>query len=107
MSDVVLERELIVVDPHRVAVVGHPFQTLPIAGYVLELGEDVSPDSGEIDSTVLALEGGCIEQGHSSDVHMTGPGLERQERGVEVGEKLVVEFTHQTPRNLAGIVVGS
>jgi hypothetical protein len=56
----VFEGELVVIDPNRVPVVWHPFQTLAVAGDVLKLGEDVGLDPIEVDTPVLPFEWCCV-----------------------------------------------
>jgi hypothetical protein len=94
VPEVVVEGEVLVVDPDWAAVVGDPFETLAITRDVLELGGDVGPYSGDVDPAIFALERSCVEQRHPGDVHMAGPGFEREERGVEIAQRLVVNLTH-------------
>jgi hypothetical protein len=94
VPEVVVEGEVLVVDPYRAAVVGDPLETLAITGDVLELGGDVGPYPGDVYPAVFALERSCIEESHASYVHVAGPGFEREEGGVEITQRLVVNLTH-------------
>ena len=62
MAQVVVDGEMLVVDPDRAPVEWNPVETLPVSRYVPQFRLDVGADSGDVDATVLAFEWGGVEQ---------------------------------------------
>ncbi len=95
---VVFEGEVVIVHPDRGPVVWDVLEALAIAGDVLELGFHVSLDALEIDRAGTGLEVAGLEHDHRTDVHVRRLCLERQERGVEIGQRLIERFHNREVR---------
>jgi hypothetical protein len=80
MSDVVVEGERVVVDPHRPTVVRNPIESLPITRDVLELRVDMGANPIDVDAAVVILERRRIEERHGGNVEVGASRLERKER---------------------------
>ena len=91
MPDVIVKCEFGVVYPNRTSIVGNPVETLAIAGDVLKFGSNMITDSTDVDSAVSAFERCCIEEGHTGDMHVARPRLQREERCVQVAEWFVMK----------------
>src|SRR5690606_34938245 len=78
MADVILEVEAVVVYPDRTTVVGDPFETLAVAGDVLEFRFDVSTDFLDVDASFAGFERGRFEEDDGGDMHVRGPALQCQ-----------------------------
>ncbi len=80
MTNMEVEVEGVVVDPHRGAVVWHECQPLAIPGDVLELRLDVILDPLDVDPAVRFRQRTCLEEHHRRHVHVCRARLEREER---------------------------
>ena len=93
VADVVVEVEVLVVDPHRAADSGTQGQPLAVARVVrrprLAGGEDALLIQT---ATVRGAQRLGIEESHRADVHVRRVALDLQERAVERREALVVRI---------------
>jgi hypothetical protein len=94
VTQVIVEREVLIVDPDRMTIIRDVVEALPVAGDVLQLGLDVAPDPLDVDPPVLSFQRRRVEERHPGHMHVAGRGLQGEEGGVEVGERFVVEVGH-------------
>jgi hypothetical protein len=83
VANVVVELELVVVDPHCVVHQWDVTHTLPIAGDQAESRPDVRPNPFDVDPTVRSRDGSYFEDGRNRDVHVRRRRLEGEERSVQ------------------------
>ena len=70
VPDVVVQVEMLVVDPYRVFFDRHPGEVLAVPGDVLQFRLDESPDLVDVDAAVGPGQRGGVENGGTRYVHM-------------------------------------
>jgi hypothetical protein len=105
VTQVVVEVEVPIVDPHRVLLAGNPGEPLPIAGNPVEDALDPAPDGGEVDAAALPRQRAGAEDLGGAAVHGTVRLLPGQKVVVLCGEAfvLVVALCHGSPRSSGGL----
>ena len=84
VADVVIDVEVLVIDPSWMALQRNPRQTLPVSRNQVQLGFDQSADTFGVDAALRITHGGGFEDGNPGDVHVSRPGLQRQKRVIEI-----------------------
>jgi hypothetical protein len=105
VTQVVVEIEVPIVDPHRVLLTGNPGEPLPIAGNAVEDALDPAPDRGEVDAAALPRQRAGAEDLGGAPVHGTVRLLPEQEVVVLCGEAfvLVVALCHGSSHSSSGL----
>ena len=90
MADVVLDIEVVGVNPNGGSPQWCPGEPLAVAGDVLQSRGDEGPDSVDVDPAVRCAQGPRVEDGNAGDMEVCSTCLQSQERGVERREALVI-----------------
>ena len=86
VADVIVEVEILVVDPHRLVQARREVEALPIARDQVQARGDVIPDAREVDSAVGVADRARIEDRGERHVHVRARRLEVQEGLIQSGE---------------------
>jgi hypothetical protein len=89
VADVVVDGEVLVIDPHRRPLDRHMGEPLAVAGHEMQLRCDELTDALDVDAAAVTRQIAGLEHGEAGDVHVGHPRLEREKRVVEIRKPLV------------------